>query len=87
MKDLNMLVWLTQLGLSVATPMGIFTLLGLWLKNRFQLGAWVIVVFCVIGLVCAADSFRHTLRAMELMAASGRKKQNDPPPVSFNDHD
>ena len=34
MKNLNLLIWLTQLGLSVAVPLGGFILLGLWLSQR-----------------------------------------------------
>ena len=33
MKDLGLLVWLTQLGLSVAFPLAGFVLLGLWLRR------------------------------------------------------
>ena len=31
MKNISLLLWLTQLGLSVAVPLGGFILLGLWL--------------------------------------------------------
>ncbi len=73
MKDLNMLVWLTQLGLSVAVPLAGFTILGVWLRQRFALGDWVVVLGLVIGLVCAVDGFRSSLKAMERM-------QNHKPP-------
>ena len=89
MKDLNMLIWLTQLGLSVAMPLGGFTLLGLWLRNRFALGVWVVLAGCAIGMVCAIDGLRYSLKAMELMH-KGREKQKKEPlrqSVSFNDHD
>lgn len=65
MKELNMLVWLTQLGLSVALPLAGFTWLGVWLRGRFALGNWVVVVGLVIGLICAVDGFRSSLRIME----------------------
>ena len=41
MKDLHMLVWLTQTGISVAAPPGGFLLGAIWLRDRFGLGAWV----------------------------------------------
>ena len=44
MKDLSMLVWLSQLGLSVAAPLAGFILLAVWLNERFSLGVWVIWV-------------------------------------------
>ena len=37
MKDLSLLVWLTQLGLSVAVPLAGFILLAVWLRSRFGL--------------------------------------------------
>ena len=83
MKDLKMLVWLTQLGLSAAIPMAGLILLALWLKQRFQLGVGVIFAGCAAGLVCAIDGFRNSLKAMEAL----EKKKDGKKPVSFNDHD
>lgn len=85
MKDLSLLVWLTQLGLSVAFPLAGFILLALWLHNRWGWGIWVIWVGIGLGLICAIDGLRVSLKAMERLS---RKPKNDvPPPVSFNDHD
>lgn len=83
MKELNMLVWLTQLGVSVAVPLGGFTLLGLYLKNRFSLGAWVVIAGCALGLYCAVSALRYNLK---LMAQMDRKNDDQQPPISFNDH-
>lgn len=85
MKNMNLLVWLTQLGLSVAVPPAVFTLLAVWLRQRFALGVWVIVVAVAIGIICAVDGLRVSLKAMERMAKD--KKEEQPPPVCFNDHD
>lgn len=85
MKSLRMLVWLTQLGLSIAFPLAGFLLLALWLRQRFSLGSWVLFVGLIFGLVGAIDSFRSSLKAMELMARD--KKDDDvASPASFNDH-
>ena len=84
MKDLNLLVWLTQLGFSVAFPLAGFILLALWLQQRFNLGSWVLFVGIGIGLICAIDGFRSSIKVMDKM--SGNKQDDDPPPVSFNDH-
>lgn len=84
MKGLQLLIWLTQLGLSTALPLGGFVLLGVWLRQRYDLGIWVIVAGVVIGLICAIDGLRTSLKAMDRMS---RSKQSDPPPLSFNDHD
>ena len=82
-KNLNLLVWLTQLGLSVALPPAGFILLAVWLRDRFALGAWVIWVGILLGIVCAIDGLRMSLRAMDQISRGKQEK----PPVSFNDHD
>ena len=44
MKQLNLLVWITQLGLSVAVPLVGFIWLAVWLRSRFGLGNWILAV-------------------------------------------
>lgn len=82
MKNLNLLVWLTQLGLSVALPPLGFILLAVWLRDRWGWGKWVIWAGVVIGIIMAIDGLRTSLKAMERM-----NKQEKEPPVSFNNHD
>ena len=84
MKNLNLLVFMTQLGLSVALPPLGFILLACWLRNRWGWGDWVIWVGIVLGIVCAIDGFRTTVKAMNRM---DHRKDAQTPPVSFNDHD
>ena len=84
MKNLNLLIWLTQLGFSVAAPLGGFIWLGVWLRSRFELGVWVVLLGVFIGVVCAVDGLRVSLKVMERM---GSTKQEETPPVSFNDHE
>ena len=84
MKDLTLIAWLSQLGLSIAVPMAGFVLLAVWLKNSCGWGQWVIYVGIGLGLICAVDGLLNSLKAM---ARLGKKKEEDiPPPVSFNDH-
>ena len=83
MKDLNLLIWLTQLGISVALPLGGFIWLGVWLRQQFDLGVWVVLAGIFVGLVCAVDGMRVSIKAMERM---GKDKKDEPPPVSFNEH-
>ena len=84
MKDLNMLVWLTQVGISVAAPLAAFVFCAVWLRQQFGLGAWIIWVGLALGAVCAVTGFRQCLILMEQMA--GRQNKQDPPPVGFNEH-
>ena len=84
MKNLSLLIWLTQLGLSVALPLGGFVWLGVWLRQRFGWGGWVVILCTVVGVICAVDGFRSSLKAME--PATRGKKEKDPP-VAFNEHE
>ena len=84
MKNINLLIWLAQLGISVAAPLGGFIWLGVWLRQRFELGIWVVLVGIFVGLVCAVDGMRVSLKAIERMS---KDKNEQPPPVSFNDHE
>lgn len=86
MKDLSLLVWLTQFGLSVAAPLVCFPLLALWLQNRFGWGQWVVWVALGIGIFSAIEGLRSSIKALERLTRN-RKKEDAPPPVSFSDHD
>ena len=75
MKNVSLLVWLTQLGLSVALPLAGFVLLGFWLHSHLGWGVWTVFAGLILGLVCAVQGFRDSLKAMELMAKSKKKEQ------------
>ncbi len=81
MKDLNMLVWLSQLGLSVALPPAALILLAVWLRDRFGWGQWVLWLGICLGLYCAVTGFVSSLRTLSRFT-----KDTAQPPV-FNDHD
>ncbi len=85
MKDLKMLVWLTQLGLSAVLPLACFVLLGVWLHSSLGWGQWAIWCGLVLGILCGASGLRDSLRAMNRMA--GGEKAPPPPPIAYNDHD
>ena len=79
MKNISLIVWLTQLGMSVAVPPAGFILLTVWLKNRFDLGLWVIWIGIILGLIGAIDGLRTSLKAMELLS---REKNEEKKPKS-----
>lgn len=85
MKSFHMLIWLTQLGLSIAMPLAGFILFAVWLQQRFDLGSWILIVGVFLGISGAIDGFRLSLKAMEQMAKKDNPRQ-EPPPLSFNDH-
>lgn len=85
MKEITLLTWLTQLGLSVAAPLAGWIILALWLRNSYGWGDWVLWTGIGIGLVTAIDGFYKSMKLMSRIAKD--KKDAGIPPVSFNDHD
>ena len=85
MKDLSLLVFLTQLGLSVALPLAGFVLLGVWLHQSLGWGIWTVWAGIILGLAGAIEGLRSTLKAIALLTKDKKAKQD--PGVSFNDHD
>lgn len=84
MKDLQLLSWLTQLGLSTAIPLVGFVLLAVWLRNRFSLGNWILFAGIALGLICAVNGFYRNLK---LLIGHSKDKKGKTPPVSFTEHD
>lgn len=84
MKELTLLTWLTQLGLSVVVPLAGWIFLALWLHREFALGDWSIWVGVALGLISAIDGFVRSLKSLSSLA---KQKEDPQPPVSFNDHD
>lgn len=85
MKELALIVWMTQTGLSVALPPAVFVFGAVWLRDTFGWGDWVIWAGVIFGVVGAVNGFRDSLKALERL--SRKDKKDPPPPVSFNDHD
>lgn len=78
------LIWLTQLGLSVAVPPVCFILLAVWLRSCHGWGGWVIWAGIILGVYSAIEGFRAAMKAMALL---NKDKKDAEPPVSFNEHD
>lgn len=84
MKILNLLMWVTQFGLSAIFPTLFFLWLGVWLQNKFSLGLWILVVFGILGILTSVSTVRSCLKSM--LKAAAELSSQDEPPVSFNDH-
>ena len=84
MKNLSMIIWFTQLGLSVSLPPAGFIFLAAWLRRSYGLGNWVLWIGIVLGVVGAIDGLRTSLKAMSKLS---EQTDQEEPPVSFNEHD
>lgn len=76
MKALRMLIWLMQLGLSVAFPLGGFIVLAVWLRRSFDLGAWVLILGIILGFAGAIDGLRTSLKAMERLSREDKGEKH-----------
>ena len=84
LKELSMLVWLTQLGLSVAFPLMGFVWVSIWLRQSFGFGVWVIFAGIFLGMYCAIQGFVQSMKILNQM--HNKKKKNEATAVFFNDH-
>ena len=84
LKELSMLVWLTQLGLSVAFPLLGFVGVSIWLRQSFGFGVWVIFAGIFLGMYCAIQGFVQSMKILNQM--HNKKKKNEATAVFFNDH-
>lgn len=82
MKNVSLLVWMTQLGMSVAIPLAGFILLAVWLNQQCGWGSWVIWAGVILGVLCAVQGFRNSLKAMERLTKDEKKL-----PIAFGEHD
>ena len=83
LKEASMLVWLTQLGLSVAVPLAGFIVGAVWLQRTFDLGIWIVFAGIFLGMYCAIHGF---VQSMKILSQMHNKKKKDAPSVFFNDH-
>ena len=82
-RALQVLVWLTQAGLSIVIPPLLFIGGAAWLKARFSLGDWVTVVGIVLGVLGVIGGLINTFRTLDRIGHA----PEDEPPRGFNDHD
>lgn len=78
------LLWLSQLGLSVAAPLLLFILGAVWLRDRCGWGQWVVAAGAILGVLGAAGGLISSLRSISRLSGEGEQKEKK---NCFNDHD
>lgn len=74
---LKNIAYLTQVGLSLATPLVLCIWGAVWLRDRFSLGDWVVLAGIILGLGGAASSFVSFARYVSREA--GKPDKDDGP--------
>ena len=64
MKYLSLLTWVGQFGFSCLFPTCVFLILGVYLQSRFGLGAWVVILLGIIGILTSIRTARICLQSM-----------------------
>ena len=82
-KLIKDIAFASQIGLSIITPPVLMALLGWYISNRFSVGAWITVVFILIGL---ATSFASAYRFYKRAQKRFEKHDNRSEDISFRDH-
>lgn len=78
------LVWLTQLGISVAAPPVIFIMGAVWLRDSFGVGGWIVALGVTLGVIGAVGGLVSSLKTMARIG--GEEDRKDDSPAGFNDH-
>lgn len=84
MKILNLLMWVTQFGISIIFPTCFFLILAVWLQNRFGLGVWIVIVLGILGVLTSISTAKSCL--LSLRKAAEEASERKEPPIAFNDH-
>lgn len=84
MKVLNLLMWVTQFGLSAMLPPCFLLMLAVRLQANHNFGTWIVFAGGVLGLLISVSTVRANWRAMK--KAADEVSASGPAPVSFNDH-
>ena len=82
MKNLRLITWFMQFGLSVVTPLVLCILVSVWIRNRYNTGGWVILIGILLGIGSAVCGLIDSMRTMKRLAET----EDRDAPVSFNEH-
>ncbi|MBQ3578561.1 MAG: AtpZ/AtpI family protein [Firmicutes bacterium] len=78
------LVWVGQLGFSLAVPPIALALLAHWIMGRFGLGNWLMILFVIIGILTSGATARSFFDDQKKKDA--KEASENPRPRGYSDH-
>lgn len=84
MKLLSLLMWVTQFGLSIIFPTLLFLMLGVWLRSKFGLGMWILLVLGILGIMTSISTAKSCIHSLRKAAEEASSREEAP--IAFNDH-
>ncbi len=78
------LVWVGQLGFSLAVPPIAMGLIAFWLRKRFSLGVWVMIAAVMTGLLASVSTACGYYK--DAMAKEKKDAEEHPRPRGYSDH-
>lgn len=76
-KSLKAAAWITQFGINMITPIILFIIIALWLKEKFNLGDWIMILAIILGVGGAIGSMFSFIKTAGNGGGSGDKKDPD----------
>lgn len=52
-RHLRAVAHITQFGLDMVTPIVLFTIIAVSLRNAFNMGGWIVIVAIITGVACS----------------------------------
>ena len=74
---ISALAMVTQFGISTITPMLLCIFAALWLKNKFALGDWVVLIGVFMGI---GSGFLSMMKMIRQMSELSKKEDDDDSP-------
>lgn len=75
---LRYIVYFTQVGLTMVTPPLLCSFGGLWLRDKFGWGNWIVIFCILLGVAIACVGLRDFLRLTQREAQKNERKANKP---------
>ena len=63
---------ITQFGLDMVTPIVLCTIIAVWLKNKLELGGWVVIVAIILGIGASALNMVKFIKTVDKEIGGGK---------------